>query len=477
MARKGDPNVTRLVVGFLRSYTGLIQEEFGRACRVDQADMSRFEAGKTVPSEAVLQRMAAAAGVPWPVVGQIRRFTAAFLAAVQGTETGLDLELERAVLEPVMMAVRAYLVEDAAAGPARPTPAEARREAAQIWEALAPQPASQRRRLLELTLRASRSWALAERICEASVEEAADQPGEAVELAELALTIAERVEGAEGQRLQGFVWAHIANARRVANDHAGADAAFARAWELWQAGAPSDFPPLPEWRLLDLEASLRRDERRLPAALALLQRALEASQGQPAAAGRILLNKESVLEQMGDAEGAFAALAEAAPFVETAGDPRHVLALRFKTAKNLGSLQRYGEASVLLPEVRELAARLGKKQDLLRLAWLEARVAAGQGRRQEARAGLEKVAREFAACEQPYDAALAMLDLAALDLEEGRTGEVKALALEMMPIFQAQGIGREALAALKLFVDAAQQETATVELARRAMAEVEAARR
>jgi hypothetical protein len=47
----------------------------------------------------------------------------------------------------------------------------------------------------------------------------------------------------------------------------------------------------------------------------------------------------------------------------------------------------------------------------------------------------------------------------------------------MAPIFVSKKIAREALAALKLFCDAAKQEAATVELVRRVIGEVEKARR
>ena len=65
------------------------------------------------------------------------------------------------------------------------------------------------------------------------------------------------------------------------------------------------------------------------------------------------------------------------------------------------------------------------------------------------------------------DYALVSLDLGLLLLEQGRTSEVKTLANQMKWIFSQQGIHREALAAVKLFCDAARQEKATVELARR----------
>ena len=62
-------------------------------------------------------------------------------------------------------------------------------------------------------------------------------------------------------------------------------------------------------------------------------------------------------------------------------------------------------------------------------------------------------------------------------LQEGHTVEVRELALAMGWIFKAQGIAREALAALQLFCDAARQEAATVELARQIIADIEKVRR
>ncbi len=323
------------------------------------------------------------------------------------------------------------------------------------------------------------SWALAVRVSEASIRMAAHNAEEALELAELALSIAERVpgEGSWCSRVQGFCWAHVGNARRVANDHAGADEAFARAWNLWRAGAECDPELLPESRLFDLEASLRRDQRRFSDSLSLLDKARAVSGGDRLAAVRILLKRERVLSYMGDTRGALSTLEEAAPIVESSGDERLLFALRFNMADDLVRLERHGEAAKLLPGVRKLAVQQGNELDFLRLLWLESKVAAGQEQREEAIAGLEQVRRDFTARSMPYDAALSGLDLAMLLLKEGRTVEVKELALAMGWIFTAQGIAREALAALQLFCNAALQEAATVELARKAIADIEQARR
>ena len=106
----------------------------------------------------------------------------------------------------------------------------------------------------------------------------------------------------------------------MGNDLDGADEAFTRTWDLWRAGAKADDELFPEWRLLSLEASLRRDQRRLPQASELLNRARAVCTEGPDAIARILLKKETVLDLMGDIEGAFAVLAEAAPLIEATGD-------------------------------------------------------------------------------------------------------------------------------------------------------------
>jgi tetratricopeptide (TPR) repeat protein len=322
------------------------------------------------------------------------------------------------------------------------------------------------------------SWALAVRMCKQSVKRAAHRAEEALDLAHLALSIAERAPGEESwrQRLTGYCWAHVANARRVANNLAGADEAFVRAWALWRAGADSDAELLAEWQLFSLEASLRRDQLQFSAALELLDQALTSSENQPMSA-RLLLQKGNVLEQMGESEAALAALREAAPFVEASCDARLDFGLRFDTANNLVLLSRYAEAEELMPQVRELALQQANDLDLIRLVWLESRVAAGEGRSEAAVAGLEQVRGYFTARELPYDAALSSLDLAMLWLKSGRAMEVKELAVAMGWIFKTEGIAREALAALKQFCDAARQENITVELTRQIAAEIETVRR
>ena len=180
---------------------------------------------------------------------------------------------------------------------------------------------------------------------------------------------------------------------------------------------------------------------------------------------------------MGDIEQALAVLAEAAPVVEGCGDPRLPFLHRFKTAFNLIHRERFAEAAELWPQVAELTAGQGNRLEQLRVRGVEGKLRAGLGEKLEAMAIFVEVQRELTRLRLPYDAALVSLELAVFWLEVGRTAEVREIALEMAWIFKAKKIAREALAALRLFCDAAKRETATLELTRRVMADVEKVRR
>jgi tetratricopeptide (TPR) repeat protein len=473
-----------LALSYLRSERGWLQKELAaRMGLSDYRQVSRHESGDTTLSRETLDSYAACLGTPPEAVDALL-FLHSMIAPAPvepASPVALTPEERRRIDRAALTAgwTTAADVRETATRRKRREKAEAaRREAETSWARLK---AYTRQERLDRVASSPelRSWALAVIVCEASVRAAAHRPEQALELAELALFIADRASGEGGwrNRLMGYAWAHVANAHRVANRLGEADAAFVQAWDLWRASTPTDPELLPEWRLLDLEASLRREERRFPLALELLERALAANGGDQAAMGRILLNKEFVLEQMGDSQGAIAVARAAAPYVEASGDPRLQFALLFKAANNAFHLERYAEAVGFLPKVRDLAERQADELSLLRVEWLEARIAAGQGRTEEAADGLKHVGRTFAELKLPYDAALASLDLAVLWLKAGLTTEVRELAVALEAIFKAHGIDREALAAVSLFCQAAREETATVELALRAIAEIEEARR
>jgi tetratricopeptide (TPR) repeat protein len=456
------PLSTALAV--LRTIQRRPQTEIADAIGCGPTLICDYEAARKPLSRERLDEIAVALGIPFEAVDLTLSFLKSF-RSLTSPEGGATIRSRRAeVVTQVTASAEVFARSLLALGPERRAE-EDRRQARILWDRLKSQPSDQRRALVESTPEL-RSWALCELVCERSLEAAADKADRALDLAGLAVRIAELAPGeaAWRQRLQGYALAHLANARRVSGDLPAADAEFARARSSWEHGASSVSNLLSETRFFGLEASLRRNQRRLSEALELLDLAL--SSAEESERKNLLVNRANVLELLGDFEGAIDSLQESASLVSAEHEPRLLCVVQFNLANNLLQAGRLGEAEALLPELQELAGRLGNDLDSLRLRWLEGRVAASMGRRGEAVAALVWVQEEFASRRIAFDVALVSVELTVLYLEEGRSSEVRNLSRQLLWIFQAHGVHREALAALRLFCEAVERETATLEFVR-----------
>lgn len=354
--------------------------------------------------------------------------------------------------------------------------AEAARQDAAAFFELARQLNPRERSLLVETTAIPLIWAHAERLALESTKAAAHAADRAVELAGLAVRVAEKATVPEACRpfLLGWCWAFLGNARRVGGHLPEAEAGFQQADQLWQQGQGDPWP-LEKSRLLDLKASLRKHQGRFEEALSLLVQAMsEASPGP--GLGRLLVLKATVLALVGQYDEALDCLERAESLLNEGNDPRSVFGIRFNAVVNLAHLEKYGDAEARLEDVRRRAVALGNELDLVRVLWLQARVGAGLGRRDEAVAAFLQVQEEFTSRNIAFDAALVSLELAVLWLNEGRTREVKELSLRMLWIFDSQQVHKEALAALSLFHEAALKEAATAALTQRVLRFLERAR-
>jgi transcriptional regulator with XRE-family HTH domain len=312
-----------------------------------------------------------------------------------------------------------------------------------------------------------RNWGLSVLVTQESLAAAPNQPKEALELAQLAVRIAELAPGTQAWRwrLQGHAGAALTNAYRVCSDLPAARKARARARKLWDDGEAGDPGLLNESLLPWVEAALFRAERELPEALKKIDEALALDSGE--LKGKILLTKANIHKALDEPEASTAAVIEAIPFLDIEREPRLAWVVSHQLAVDLLHLGRCEEARLKLPEVRRLAERLGGELDLIRVVWLESKINAELGALPEAQSGFENVRRTFQKPELSYDFALVSLDLSRLLLEQGETGKVRAIATEMAFIFRSQHVHQGALEALQVFCEAAKRETATVELTRR----------
>ncbi len=482
----GEPALFGDFISFLRWLPGeWSQVRLATKAGIDRSDLRRYEKGKTRPREATFQLIREAVGVPQRLIGFLRwchrlvRGALALDEVLEPPATPALTEASRAaVVDIVERALALGRAEEALlrSAPRRlgPPAEEDQQRVEALFERLKAAPPDKQR----LLIRRAPSYCdplLCLHICKVSEHMAPHAAKEALALAELALLIAAHVEESVVKpRLQGWCTAHIANAERViGRDFPGALATFARAWRLWHEGQdPAGL--FSEAHMLHLEASLRNDLRQFNAALRLHNEALK--KARPEERGGILLNKACIFQVKGDHEEALRTLAQAAQAIDAARQPRLRCVLRFNQASNLLLLGRAGEAAPIVAEVRELVERLRNSEDLVRTLWLEGNCAAGLGQRDEALLKLEQVRHEFEVRENPFDYALASLDLALLYREVGRFADIKLLAAQMVEIFKAQKVDREALAAVLLFQEAAEKEQVTAGLVRRLQDQLSKAR-
>jgi hypothetical protein len=167
---------------------------------------------------------------------------------------------------------------------------------------------------------------------------------------------------------------------------------------------------------------------------------------------------------MGDLDGALTLLGEASPLIDSEREPRLMLCAQHNLVDFLSKAGRPAEARALLPKVRAISRELGNDLDLVRLTWTEARIAGDLGEAGEAERLFLAARDAFMAKGIGYDVALVSLELAALYAREERFAEVREVARVLMPVFEAQDVHREALAALRAFTHAALHDRVSAEL-------------
>jgi len=174
---------------------------------------------------------------------------------------------------------------------------------------------------------------------------------------------------------------------------------------------------------------------------------------------------DNVLQRAGQPEKGIPLLYQALELIDPTQEPRVLLIAQHNLLDDLAEAGRYMEAQRLLIQARPLYRRFDELWMRNRRRWVEGKIARGLGQPEKAEALLVTARAAFQEQDATYDMALISLELAGLYAERGRTAEIKRLAEEMVPIFSSRQIHREALAALALWCQAVQSETAGAELA------------
>ena len=249
-----------LVVQLFRFMAGRHQYELSERTGIDTKRISRYEQGKIRPHRATLERLAAGVGVS---ANRLDQLLSLFLTICVESAAAGNVGVPQAPAEPErsdwpedLAELAAEIAEDLQPeiyqalreldaelnAPAPPlSPEAARDQARELWRRFEPLPDRIRRLLIEHG-EEYQTWAFCERLCEASLEAAAQAPQRGQNLADLALSVAESAQGSEvlRQRLTAFALATAARADSLAGEPEEAAEKLARARDLWRAGDGTD---------------------------------------------------------------------------------------------------------------------------------------------------------------------------------------------------------------------------------------------
>jgi transcriptional regulator with XRE-family HTH domain len=463
MAQK-VPQLLGLVLSILRQMAGWTQGRLEREAGLGQGGVSRLERGENL-DRMRLEQLAAILGTPsgW-VQGLITALEPYFAPAASiGAPTDLN-HRQQQILDQLGLNVAATTRGVTARNFRKRLWQIDRTAATAAWQRLRKAPEGNRTALVE-AVSDFHTWAVVERLCEESAKAASHDVDDAASLAALARLAAAHTPGAVGYRtwLVGYALAFEGYSRHVSGDLMQARQVFVEAEAQLQAGTPVE--PMDRSRPLhlhgihlnfrgDLDAALHKTDQAFAIARTAVQRT------------RILINRADVLKRKLQVREALHVLADARRHVKGTGETRLEWAIAFNEATYLWEAGDADEAASRLDAIRIAALKLGRRLDLVRLRWLAARVAFSQGSLEEASSLLNEVWKALADRRIWFDAALAALDLAGVELDRGKTREVKGLATAAAYVFTAQVLPTELLASIQLFWEAARQEAASAQEAR-----------
>ncbi len=294
-------------------------------------------------------------------------------------------------------------------------------------------------------------------LVERSRELADENPPLAVELAELAISCLEgqdgEMEAATMAGLKAGAWIHLADIRRYGSDERGAEQALHQA-EHWHQEAGEN--PTTEAEIVRHRAILRRDQRRFDEAADLFERAIELSRelGRDDRVGELSTKIAHVYKELGNAKSAIPHLLEA---LQREDDGRKKLALYDDVLGAYIETEKYEAASELLPTAQEAALALGNDSDRIRFRWLEGVILRDTERFVESEAVLQEARDEFSEIDDAISAALVCLDVADLYCRQSRTADLEKLSASLVSLFSDLHHHREALVALRLLHQAAEE--------------------
>jgi tetratricopeptide (TPR) repeat protein len=314
------------------------------------------------------------------------------------------------------------------------------------------------------------TWPLVEALIQVSQEARFRNPEEMLEPAFLAEFAARQLDPelyGPGQiaDLRIRALAEYANAYRVNDELDSAEEKFALAALLYdqRSGDPHVMA-----RVLDLLASLRSAQRRLPEAIDILDtvHGLYHECGERHLAGRALISQGICTHYDGRPEDAVKLFRKGIAMLDAERDPQLAVHGQESLLHALVDCGNLKEARRLLLESGLRRKLADEPVNLLRLRVVEGKISAGLGSLEQAEATFGEVREAFLQRGMEYDAALLGLELMEVWLRQGRSAEVREMAEEVLDTFEELKVKLEAQRAVRFLESACRQELATPVLVR-----------
>lgn len=328
----------------------------------------------------------------------------------------------------------------------------------------------ERRLLLIRNSRRFRSWSLCGQILDKAYGLGFKDPKAAVDFGKLGVEISESLDNQTipaGLLMDLRARAHsiLGNALRISGDLHESARHFEVASEHLKNGTGDQ---LEAARHEELKSHLFFEHRDFETSISLLASAIRVyrAHGESHRLGRALVSRGFQLSEKGDLTTAIASLRQGLRFVDSTREPRLALVAKHNLVHHLYDTGRYHQAMAMVPETRELHRQHGNEMDEVRFQWLIGQILRDSGELASAEGELLEVKDFFVQRQIAHDSALVSLDLAAIYLRQNRTAELKQIAGQMLSIFRALRINREAIAALVLFQKAVEVERVTLGLMR-----------
>jgi tetratricopeptide (TPR) repeat protein len=316
------------------------------------------------------------------------------------------------------------------------------------------QPAPERRALVRRDLR-FHSIKLCQRLEARSREMWFSDPVSALESAELAVEIAERLDAARyGSSLvedaKATAWGYLGNSYRVSSDFWRAERSFRKAW-VHHVQSGED--PYTAGELLSFLASLREWQGLIEGATQALDRAIAIyREGQDRILeSEALIKKGSLLGSRGRFREGFSLIRNGLGRIRLESNPWLALVGRHNMINLINDFGASAQALRIFSKERSLYEELAPPLDRARARWVQGKILRDLGDFKAAETALRQAREELVGRELGVNAAVLSLDLALLYTKQCSRAGVREITGEIIPLFDAYKMVRESLMARLLF--------------------------